>query len=150
MSAESFHTVRRTILEHHAEIRARLRGLTGYANRTDQWAQQALSILLPRFASHFEAHLAFEERELAPRIRDLDAWGRVREEALLSEHRDQRRRVERACALVEVPGALEGDALSDAVYALADGLLEEMTNEEAMLTDLLLIDEYGHGEQISG
>jgi hypothetical protein len=150
MGTASFYDVRRTVLEHHAEIRARLRGLTGYADRTDQWAQQALSILLPRFASHFESHLAFEERELAPRIRELDAWGRVREEALLSEHRDQRARVERACALVEVPGALESETLSDAVYALSDELLEEMTHEEAMLTDLLLIEEYGHAEQISG
>jgi hypothetical protein len=149
-AASSFYDVRQTILEQHAEIRARMRGLTEYANRTDHWAQQALGILLPRFASHFEEHLAFEERELAPRIRDLDAWGRVREEALLSEHRDQRRRLERACSLVEIPGALEGDSLSDAIYALVDGLLEEMVNEEAALIEMLRIDEYGHAEQITG
>src|SRR4051812_17335019 len=104
MCAVPIADVEHSIRVQHAEIRARLRALTRDAERADlPWALDALRLLLRRFAVELDEHLAFEELELAPRIRELDAWGKAREAALLSEHRDQRRRVESVCALTEEP-----------------------------------------------
>src|SRR5690242_17340430 len=110
-----FSDVQRHIVEQHEEIRARLQGL----RRTAAYdhlpgAYRALRISLLRFAAHFDAHLAFEERELAPRLRELDAWGMAREAALRSEHREQRTRLEHVCALAEEPSNAETTVLFEA------------------------------------
>jgi len=97
----------------------------------------------------FETHLAFEERELAPRIRDLDAWGTDREAALRAEHREQRQRIEEVCALSAEPLGADIWSLYDAVSTLTRSLLEDMVAEERMLDELAQIDEYGH-DQMTG
>jgi hypothetical protein len=146
-----FIDVQREILEQHEEIRARIHGLQRNAERIDiPWAQGALRILLLRFATNFDAHLAFEERELAPRIRMLDAWGIEREAALRAEHRDQRRRLERVCALADEASTVETMALFDEVSALADSLLDDMLVEERTIAELVRIDEHGHVDQMTG
>lgn len=150
MSATCFCEVRDHVLAQHVEIRARIDGLNTIAERSDLWALRVLRILLLRFASHFDEHLGFEERELLPRIREIDAWGKVREDAMLSEHRDQRRRLEEASALAEEPDSFETGALSDAVYALTAELLREMLVEEATLHELACIEEHGHADQMTG
>jgi len=106
--------------------------------------------LLFRFAADFEAHLAFEERELSPIVRALDAWGRVRDAAMRSEHREQRRRIEELCTLAEQfvssPSTMERDdamTLFEAVSSFADTLLKDMLEEERILAELTRIDECG-------
>jgi hypothetical protein len=146
-----FVDVQREILEQHEEIRVWIHGLQRNAERIDiPCVQDAIRILLRRFAAHFDAHLAFEERELAPRIRALDAWGIEREAALRAEHRDQRRRLERVCALAEDASTVETMALFDEVSALADSLLEDMLVEERTISELARIDEHGHVDQMTG
>lgn len=144
-----FSDVERKILEQHEEIRARIEGLRRGAERTD-WARDALRVLLLRFAAHFDTHLAFEERELAPRIREIDAWGNVREAALRAEHREQRTRVEGVCAMAEAPVESDVACLFSAISGLADSLLEDMVAEERMLEEIARLDEYGDGEQMTG
>jgi hypothetical protein len=151
MGSASFRDVQRTIQLQHREIFARIDGLTRNAERADlPWAVRALRVLLLRFAAQFDAHLAYEERELGPRIRELDAWGRAREAVLLSEHREQRRLVERVCGLAEDSTAEHTNEFSDAVLALADRLLEDMAHEEYLLAELARIDEDGHVDQMTG
>lgn len=138
------------ILEEHKEIRARIHALLMNAERVElPWARRALRVLLLRFASQFEAHLAYEERELAPRIRDLDAWGAVREAALLSEHRQQRRQLEEVCALAEDPTGAE-EKLFEAVSTLAEDLLEDIVREERFIAELVRIDQDGYVDQMTG
>lgn len=150
MHSVRFDELRRIILEEHEELRARIRGLERNAERVDlPWAQRAIQLLLPRFAARFEAHLAFEERELAPRLRDLDASGPVREAAMRGEHREQRRRVEEVCALAEEPD-IEATLLFEAVSELADSLLADIRAEEHTLAQLAQLDEQGHVDQLAG
>lgn len=130
--------VERQILEQHEEIRARLRALTRGAERADlPWAQRVLRILLLRFAADFEAHLAFEERELAPRMGSLGDDAREREAALHAEHREQRRRLEEVCALAEDPASADTIDLLVAVTELADSLYEDLLEEERAIAELV-------------
>ena len=101
-----------------------------------------------RLASLFESHLAFEEEELAPWIRDVDAWGPCREAAMLAEHTEQRRRLREICAMAE---ASSGDALdfAHAVSSLLVSVLEDMAREERQLSLLGWIYDYG-AEQMTG
>jgi hypothetical protein len=146
-----FLDIQRKILDQHEEIRARIRGLRRNAEHIDlPWAERALRVLLLRFAAHFDAHLAFEERELAPRIRELDAWGPAREAALRAEHREQRRRLEEVCSLAEEPSTAESVALFEAVSALVESVLQDMVAEEHTLAELARIDEQGHADQMTG
>jgi hypothetical protein len=145
MRAGSLSDVRRTILRQHEELRARLRGLAQVATLASiRSRSSSLSVLLLRFAARFDAHLALEERELAPRIRTLDAWGSVREAALLAEHREQRIELERVCALAEDPASAGTAEVALAVNALVRDLLEDMDHEECWLRELAQIDEHGH------
>ena len=136
MRPRTFDEVEQSIRAQHEELRGCIRGLVRTAEGADlPSTQQVLRCLLLRFAARFDAHLTFEEREIGPRVRQLDAWGRAREIALQAEHRDQRRRIEEVCALAEVPGAGIG-AFCEAVLELADRILEDMAHEDAILEQL--------------
>lgn len=145
-----FADVHRKILEQHEEIRARIEGLEQSSRRDLPLAQQAVRVLLLRFAAKFDTHLGFEERELAPRIREVDAWGYAREAALRAEHREQRKRLEQVFALAEEPLSTDDRSLSVAISDLAGTLREEILAEEHMLEELARIDEVGHCDQMTG
>lgn len=138
------------ILDHHAELRARLHGVAATASeaRAPQ-GSLAIGAALLRLSAGFEAHLGFEERELVPRLRGIDAWGRERETALLTEHREQRERLEIVCALAEQP-EVDAVSLATEVAKLVADLLADMQREEQMLERLADIDEYGDLEPMSG
>lgn len=135
--------VERKILEQHKEVRARVAGLNQSVERIDlPWALAALRVLLLRFANYFEDHLGFEERELVPRMREVEAWGPLRVEALFEEHADQRRRLERVCALVEDPITITSrDMIIGAVEELTSSLMADMAHEEEMLEELRCVDQ---------
>lgn len=150
MQPERFRTVDVEILEQHREIRARLRGLRMYAERVMlPWYLRGLRAALLRFAVCFDAHLAYEERELAPRIRAVDAWGPTREAALLAEHRAQRRSLEHVCALAEEP-SVPREQLGEERIALVARLLDDMLHEEDALLDLARLEELSLVERMTG
>jgi hypothetical protein len=136
----SFRDVHASVLRQHAELRARLRGLDG-AGAPDSSplseAYQRISLL--RLAVLFEEHLQFEETELAPRIREIDAWGPEREAALLAEHVEQRTRLQRACIAAEDPDA-GGLELAHSISLLVVNMLEDMAREEHELAGLVELD----------
>ena len=146
MGALCLADVQRAICAQHREIRARLLGLLRSAEAEEHTDLRTLRTALLRFSEQFEAHLLFEERELLPLVRRLDAWGSVREEAIIDEHRAQRTRVEDVCVLAE-HGAR---GLGGAVRELAAILLADIVHEEAALEELAEIDEQGHVDQIAG
>jgi hypothetical protein len=151
MHARSFEEIERSILAQHEEIRACVRALVRNAERADlPSARDVVRRLFLRFAAQFDAHLAFEERELGPRVRHLDTWGAAREAALEAEHLEQRWRVEQVGALAEAPGADESGLFCAAVLEFADGLLADMRREETTLDAIGLIDEIEHRGEMAG
>lgn len=141
MSEESrLQQVQAQILRQHVEIRARMRGIERMAVSVGSPdTRRHLRMSLAHFASVFDEHLAFEERELAPLLRAIDAWGPVREEALLSEHREQRARVVRTVTLAE-EGELHGLELTGEIHWLMRTILIDMVEEEKELATLELIE----------
>jgi hypothetical protein len=152
MRVRCFREIENAILEQHEEIRARLGALARSADpATPPWQAHALPALLLRFAAVFDAHLAFEERELVPRIRAIDAWGAVREDAILLEHREQRLRLEQVCALVEDASSMQdGSCVLRAVSELVARLLEDIVHEEHALSELGMLEDFGHVDQMTG
>ena len=148
-SSDRFVDVSAVVLGQHAEIRAHLRRLDVLGGPMPPEAVAVhLRIGVLRLASLFESHLAFEERELAPWIRDVDAWGPCREEAMLAEHVEQRRRLREICVMAEASSA---DALDFAheVSRLLVSILEDMAREERELSLLGWLYDYG-AEQMTG
>lgn len=148
-SSEQFDDVRARVLGRHAEIRARLRDLDVVGGPVPSpVAAVHLRIALLRLAALFEAHLAVEEVELSPWIRDVDAWGPCREAAMLAEHTEQRTRLHQVCAMAE---AATADELGFAheVSSLLVSVLEDMAREERQLSLLGWIYDYG-AEQMTG
>jgi len=132
----AFERVHGVILRQHTEIRARMRGidrLSTAAGKHD--SLNHLRITLGHFASMFEQHLAFEERELAPLLRAVDSWGPVRENDLIEEHREQRQRVEALCALADSTATKMSEVRGE-VHWLMKTLTEDMEREEAELEAL--------------
>lgn len=118
------------ILRQHVEIRARMRGIERLADaHAKVEALRHLRVSLVHFAAMFEDHLAFEERELIPLVRGVDAWGPERVEAMLEEHREQRVRVERTVSFAE-EGSLRISELEGEVHWLMESLLADMIREE--------------------
>jgi hypothetical protein len=143
-----FGDVHATVLHQHEEIRARLRGLD-MCTSPGSAATAYLRVSLLRLALLMESHLTFEEQALAPRIRELDAWGSARERAMLIEHAEQRSRLEHACWLAESEqtGELE---LTREVSSLVVSLLDDMAREERELLQLELLSTDGVLEQMTG
>ena len=143
-----FGHVHATVRRQHAEIRARLQGLDAGTVSSPQ-AAVLLRVSLFRLAVLFESHLRFEELELVPRIRDLDAWGEVREAAMLAEHVEQRSRLERVCFVAESEPPFDMD-LGREVSRLVVSLLDDMAREERELEELEQLASDGVFEQMTG
>lgn len=140
VSESRLSSVHAQILRQHVEIRARLRGIEHLAKAAGKsTVRHHLQVSLAHFASVFESHLAFEERELLPLVQDLDAWGPVRVNAILAEHAEQRKRVERIVAFSESPD-IERHELQGEVSWLAQSLIADMDGEETELGRLEQLD----------
>ena len=145
-----FEDVHAAVARQHAEIRARLRGLdAGLAPAASPLAVTVLRISLLRLAVLFDAHLAFEERMLGPRLRELDAWGPAREALMLAEHAEQRLRLQHVCSVVEDDDSVGLD-ISREISWLVVSLLDDMSREERELAELERLDEFGMFDQMTG
>ncbi len=129
-------TVRRQVLEQHAALRVLLqealdettRGLRGESERLDEVASAAREL-----HRRFHAHLAFEERALAPILAVIDLWGPERVADLLQEHARQRAELDTIVEGLEAGWDL--DRLSLTVRSLATDLLRDMAEEEQGLLE---------------
>lgn len=142
--------VHATILRQHAEIRARFRALDACsAPAASPLAKAYARTSLRWLAARFDAHLAFEEQALGPWLRELDAWGPVREAAMLTEHVEQRARLERACVSVEAEAA-DGIDVEHEISWLVVTFLEDMAREERELEELARLADGGLVDQMTG
>jgi len=142
-ASSSLGHVNARVFEEHVEIRARLQGLGAYAAASSSpMTGVVLRVSLLRFTRFFDAHLQFEEREVAPRIRELDAWGPVRESRMLDEHVEQRMRLARICGMAEDPST-DTSELAFEIMLFVATLLGEMEGEEHALAELEHVETYG-------
>ena len=136
-ATDRFADLRATVLEQHAAIRERLHALdAGTALPESPLADVYLRLSLARLAAVFEAHLAFEELELAPRLRELDVWGPQREALMLAEHADRQQRLREMCAAVEATPSGAAALVAREASRLVAGLLECLDREERELDEL--------------
>jgi hypothetical protein len=123
--------VRDRVLEQHQGLRALLQqtlDVTTVALRRDGPERAQVSRLVQELRARFFAHLAFEERTLAPVLAQVDLWGPERVQDLLAEHTRQRAEVDTLVAGLESHWDVERLAL--VLRSLATDLLIDMEEEE--------------------
>src|SRR5678815_89655 len=89
--------VRERVLEQHKGLRRLLQQTLAATTRAFLPGGRNLdevSRLVYELRSRFWAHLAFEERHLAPVLAHLDLWGPERTQGLFMEHTRQRAQLE--------------------------------------------------------
>jgi hypothetical protein len=138
--------VRERVIEQHQTLRQLLQqslGATTRAFQPEGPTRDEVSSLVYDLRSRFWAHLAFEERNLAPVLAHLDLWGPERVQDLFAEHMRQRAQLE---TLVEgIENAWDVERIALALRSLATDLLLDMEEEErgcvsaALLQDQVMI-----------
>jgi hypothetical protein len=133
-------TVRRQVLEQHGALRTLLqraldqttRGLLREGPGVAELAASAREL-----HRRLHAHLAFEERALAPILGKMDLWGPERVSDLLQEH--ARQRAEMAALLEGVEGGWDAERVAITLRSLAADLLVDMAEEERGCLDAELL-----------
>jgi hypothetical protein len=144
--------VRNQVLEQHRVLRqlfdraleATARSLRGDGPDRDDLGTVALDV-----RDRFRAHLAYEERMLAPVLAHVDVWGPERVQELLLEHERQRAELE---TIVEgIQGGWEVERLAVVLRSLVTDLLRDMNEEEeGCLSPRLLRDDVVTIDQSTG
>jgi len=134
--------LRQKILTEHATLRAKLgdvKSLVARVRRGEPGSEPQLRQLTLELVKAFRAHIAMEDEELVPTLRDIDAWGQIRAERVERDHEWHREALDK----------LEGSARSDGGADLLRGLeslmqsfLDDMqTEDETVLHPNLLRDD---------
>lgn len=84
--------IRRRLAKDLSVLRNLTRALLQIARAAEQDEQQRSLVcdVLTRLCSEANRHFAYEEENVAPILREVDAWGPVRVEQLCKEHDEQR------------------------------------------------------------
>lgn len=124
-------TVRERVLEQHEALRDLLHQTLDATTRAllpDGPTRDEVSRLVQDLRARFRAHLAFEERHLAPVLAHVDLWGPERVRELRLEHDRQRAELE---TLVEGIGSgWDVERLALALRSMTTDLLLDMEEEE--------------------
>ncbi len=131
--------VRDLILRQHADLGASLAELAAVSAdlgaRGGAHSTADVTRLCKRLFAQLSQHLALEDGVLAPALREADAWGNERADALVRHHQEQRRE------LTFLMGTDEFDPqqLAPRLAQLLKDLREDMAHEEAdiLSADLL-------------
>lgn len=133
--------VRERVLEEHVALRGLLATATSLAERvldTDNALDEELPLHAREVYSALIRHLDLEDLILAPALRSADAWGEVRADALLAEHRLQRNQFHAVFADQQGGGTVK---LAARLLTIVPAILEDMAHEEKeLLTEALLGD----------
>jgi hypothetical protein len=127
--------VRSRILSDHERLRGDLEALEAAVSQAlDRTSTASLRMDTEAFLARLRAHMQWEESYLLPALREADAWGAERADALIRDHREQRD------LLTFVDTRLRDEAEPAALLArnisnLIALLREDMRHEEAELLD---------------
>ena len=136
--------VRRRVLKDHDMLRGRIESLERLAERAVSGARvtsDALRTSATELLAALRTHMAWEDRYLAPALRDADAWGPERVAQFARDHRQQRADIEHlleSLADREEPGAFLASRLLDWIHELHADMLDE---EQAFLDPRVLRDD---------
>jgi len=144
--------VRARILGEHVEIRRLIDALEELAAEeaaTGVRVPGRFGALRGRLLEYLLAHIDVENALLVPALRELDAWGQVRAEALLRHHEEQRAWLASLLAATTAPPPV-GAELVRWVSIIAETLRDDMAHEERDLLhanllrdDLVVLDAFG-------
>lgn len=121
--------VRARVLAEHAELRAVIRDVDRLAGAVAAEDLRCAPLLRERAAALYRllaVHMEGEERDLAPLIYRIDAWGPVRLEQMRRDHGTQLAALDRALEDL----ALQGPALGETVQSTCWDVLHDMRCEE--------------------
>lgn len=134
--------VRERVLEEHVALRGMLATMTSLAEGVldmDNALDEELPLHARELYRALVRHLDLEDLILAPALRSADAWGEVRADALVAEHRRQREQFRVAFADREGGGSVK---LAAGLLRIVPAILEDMAHEEKeLLTEALLGDD---------
>ena len=134
------HTILRNVLE---EIEESLGELT----RRVPGSVRRLRTSLRTFQDAFLRHLSHEETVLRPLLKDVDAWGPARVEAMDEEHRSQRVALAEVSHLAldqDVDGTIQHiEEFVRRLRADMDGEEQHALSEEVLRDDIIVIDTFG-------
>ena len=133
-------TVRRNVLEQHTALRELLQRALEESTRGLRREGSGLSDLCAaarELHGRFHAHLAFEERALAPLLGIMDLWGPERVATLLAEH--DRQRAEMNTILEGIEAGWDAERIALTLRSLATDLLVDMEEEERGCLDAELL-----------
>lgn len=132
--------VRERVLEEHAALRELLATVSLDARRvldSEDASDKDLPLHARELYRTLIRHLDLEDLILAPALRNADAWGDARANALLQEHRAQREHLR--TALRELDGGAV--KLAHSIELLVPLILKDMAHEEQdLLTEKMLHD----------
>jgi len=129
--------VRRRALSDHAALRKVLAEVESLARRVPRDARDLRRQLRDRGEALFDllwSHMTWEDANLAPALRDTDAWGDERE-ALLQEHHGERKQVLGFVLERLRDGERPAPLLAQNLIDFAAMLRDEMAEEERTLLD---------------
>lgn len=135
--------IRQHILAEHASIRDMLNELEQSASRVlsgHEDESPALRDLGLSFHSKFSKHLAFEDRHLAPVLREAGADGIQQSEHLADDHREQRELLDYILANLRDPGR-PARLVADQLQGLVELIRDDMASEETSIVKGAALDD---------
>ena len=136
--------VRRHVLADHVTIRGMLLGVESVAKKVideEHHLVGALRLEGEGLLAFLREHMRWEDRYLAPALREADSWGSARAEQLESDHREQRQLLQHSLETIEDqsrPPALIARNMLDLVQLLREDIEHE---ESALLDERVLRDD---------
>ena len=136
--------VRRHVLSDHVTIRGMLLSVESVAKKVideEHHLVGALRLEGEGLLAFLREHMRWEDRYLAPALREADSWGSARAEQLESDHREQRQLLQHSLETIEEqsrPPALIARNMLDLVRLLREDIEHE---ESALLDERVLRDD---------
>jgi hypothetical protein len=133
-------SVREAVLDQHRELRALMQAVLNEcacAPQAQEHDRERFVRVIRDLHRRFDAHLEFEERELAPVLAVVDHWGPERLRAMHEEHAHQR--AEFAGLLVGTEAGWPTEHLAAVVRGLVSELIRDMDDEESGYLDAKLL-----------
>ena len=136
--------VRRQIFEQHKELRVMLEDIQDLAHHVLGGEADGAQPLREKAEQLYESlgrHLDVEDAFLVPALRETDAFGPDRAEALLEHHQEQRRQLKEALWALHDDGHKIHEIATGLLHLVQDLRIDMAHEEKDLLSDKLLRDD---------